>query len=338
MSISPVSSITRSATRLDNEPLNILTFPTHERYETGLCKTGHNFYAYRGEGIKDWNSDYAELPDNYCLLDPDLGAKQIPLFLDFDLVLSQNKFGQFQVAEKMASMLHLPLVSLEHTLPMPEWDLSTREALKQMRGHINLFISGYSIGEWGWDKKDDTFVIHHGVDTNLFKPSDIERENHILSVVNDWINRDWCCGFYSWQRITTNLPTKVVGDTPSLSEPASSIEELVKDYASSRIFLNTSTISPVPTSLLEAMACECAIVSTATCMIPEIIEHGVNGFISNNEHELREHLVTLLNDEDLSTKMGKRARQTVLEKFSEKKFVETWKGVLNRASECFFKG
>ena len=47
-----MSSIIRGATRTPVEKLNILTFPTHERYETMLCKTGHNFYAYRAEGIK----------------------------------------------------------------------------------------------------------------------------------------------------------------------------------------------------------------------------------------------------------------------------------------------
>ena len=49
--VSPVSSITRAATRKINEPLNILTFPTHERYESMMAKCGHNFYAYRAEGI-----------------------------------------------------------------------------------------------------------------------------------------------------------------------------------------------------------------------------------------------------------------------------------------------
>ena len=46
--LSPISSIIRAATRKSGK-LNILTFPTHERYETMLCKTGHNFYAYRAE-------------------------------------------------------------------------------------------------------------------------------------------------------------------------------------------------------------------------------------------------------------------------------------------------
>ena len=30
------------------EKYNILTFPTHERYETQLCKTGHNFFFQYG--------------------------------------------------------------------------------------------------------------------------------------------------------------------------------------------------------------------------------------------------------------------------------------------------
>ena len=47
-----MSSILRASTRKPDEKLNILTFPTHERYETGLAKTEHNFYAYRAEGIK----------------------------------------------------------------------------------------------------------------------------------------------------------------------------------------------------------------------------------------------------------------------------------------------
>ena len=53
--LSPITSIIRAATRKKEDKLNILTFPTHERYESMLAKTGHNFYAYRAEGIKDWN-------------------------------------------------------------------------------------------------------------------------------------------------------------------------------------------------------------------------------------------------------------------------------------------
>tara|TARA_Y100000296_G_C5163718_1_gene253339 strand:+ start:1061 stop:2080 length:1020 start_codon:yes stop_codon:yes gene_type:complete len=339
MSTSPVSTITRASVRRIGDPLNILTFPTHERYETLLCTTGHNFYSYRADGIKDWNQSYASIPDNYQLLDKDLKESQIPLYLDFDLILSQNKFGQYQIAHQFSKALHVPLINLEHTLPVPSWSIETLQSTHNMRGHVNVFISEYSIGKWQWVDNNDTTVVHHGVDCELFKPDmSVEKDDRILSVVNDWINRDWCCGFNIWQRVANKLPTFVVGDTPGLSEPAKNTEELVKNYQTSRIFLNTSTISPVPTALLEAMACGCAVVSTATCMIPEIITNGINGFVSNDEKELEQYLIDLLNDEELAQKMGNEARKTIEERFSQQQFVTNWDNIFQTASQICFRG
>ena len=130
----------------------------------------------------------------------------------------------------------------------------------------------------------------------------------------------------------------MVGDTPGLSKPAASIEELVATYQNSRIFLNTSTISPVPTALMEAMSCGCAVVTTATCMIPEIIENGVNGFISNDPEELKQYLVDLLNNEDLAKKIGSNARNTITEKYSTSKFVDSWNRTLEISSQFIYRG
>ena len=330
---SAVQHILRQSCRDENKPLNILTFPTHERYETNLAKTGHNFYAFRAEGIKDWNPIYSLLPENYTLLDPNQGMEQIPRHVDFDIVLSQNKAGQFQLAKQFSELMHVPLLSLEHTLPFPQWDEEILGNMRSMRGHFNVFISEYSYNAWGWKVENDTGVVHHGIDTEQFKPdSSIEREDHALSVVNDWVNRDWCCGFRIWQNVIEDLPNRVVGDTPGLSEPSKTTEDLVKEYQSSRIFLNTSTISPVPTALLEAMACGCAIVSTSTCMIPEIIDNEVNGFISNDPKQLKQYVIDLLNDEDLAIEMGKKARETVLKKFSLESFIKTWNKVFGMTS------
>ena len=333
MPISPVSAITRAATRKDGEPLNILTFCTHERYETSLAKTGHNFYAYLAEGIKEWNTNYGEIPQNYTLLEKNLGPNQIPLGIDLDLILSQNKFGQFQVAHPLSRQLHLPLVSLEHTLPVPSWPEQQMLALQNMRGDFNVFISEFSLGEWGWENLNDTGTIHHGVDCNLFHLSEAERKPHCLSVVNDWINRDWCCGYSIWKEVIDGFPFRVVGDTPGLSEPASSIEDLVKEYQNSLVFVNTSTISPYPTALLEAMACGCAVVSTNTCMIPEIIENGHNGFTFDNANDMRSRIESLLSDPDKAKEIGRNASETIKEKFSEGLFINRWNEVFESASK-----
>jgi glycosyltransferase involved in cell wall biosynthesis len=303
-----------------------------------LAKTNAVFYMVRTPSVKDWNPIYAPLPANHVLLNPDRGDKQIPPELDFDLVLSQNKFGQFQLAKQVASVHHLPLVSLEHTLPHSSWSPAQVEQLKGMRGDINVFISEFSREAWGWGA-DEAQVVHHGIDTDRFKPLDavVTKKSHLLSVVNDWMNRDWCCGFKLWKQVTNGLPTFVVGATPGLSEPARSVAELVNRYRESTVFVNTSLISPVPTALLEAMSCGCAVVSTANCMILEIIENGVNGFLSNDPAELAGYCRMLLEDAGLCRKLGQAARKTVVERFSMGKFVENWNRVLEEAAQVIYR-
>ncbi len=334
----PIGSITRAATRSPNEPLNILTFPTHERYQSGLAKINAIFYLIRTPNVKDWNGAYAKLPENHILLNPKHGNYQIPTEVDFDLILSQNKFGQFQICRNLSKELHLPLVSLEHTLPIESWPKAKVEEAHFMRGDLNVFISEYSRDKWGWSPKEAE-VIHHGIDTDTFSAnSNIIKKPHILSVVNDWINRDWCCGFRLWQKITNGMPVLPVGNTTGLSKPAKDLSHLVSLYNEAQIFVNTSLISPVPTSLLEAMSCGCAVVTSATCMIPEIVENGVNGFISNDPAELAGYCHKLLSDAELCRKLGVAARETIKNKFSMGVFVNKWKDVFERASKVVYKG
>jgi hypothetical protein len=331
-----IGNIVRAATRKPNSKLNILTFPTHERYEVGLCKTGHNFYAWRGQNIKDWNSTYAAKPGNYCLLNPSLGDGQIPVDLDLDLVLSQNKFGQFPIAQRIARMLHLPLLSLEHTLPTPDMGMQL-ELFKRMRGDTNVFISEYSRKAWGWTEGEAS-VIHHGIDIELFSPAELPKQTHVLSVVNDFANRDWCCGFNLWREVTNGLPVKLLGNSPGLSKPASSIQELIDSYRTAKVFLNTSLISPVPTVLLEAMACGCAVVSTATCMIPDIIKDGENGLLGQTADELRDKVTLLLEDSELAARLGDKARETIINYYNQTDFVKEWDKVLQVTASKIFTG
>lgn len=328
----PITSIIRQATRPANEPYNILCACTHERYETNLSKTGHNFYAIPHQSFKPWNTKFSPVPKNYHILN------NLPSHIKFDMVLSGNKFGQFQVLSGISKRLHLPLVSVEHTLPFIHWDEKTVEDCRNMRGNLNVFISDYSLGQWGWDSRNDTNVVHHGLDTDVFCDEGKDRLPHILSVVNDWKNRDWCCGYHSWTRITKGLPVHVIGDTKGLSLPAKSTDDLINQYQTSQIFLNTSTISPVPMSLMEAMSCGCAVVSTATCMIPEIIENGVNGFISNDEDELRNYCERLLADRDLREHLGANARTIIVEKFGLDRFVGKWNTLFDIAANTAYLG
>ena len=340
---SPVQSIMRAATRDRGGKLNILTFPTHERYESNLCATGHDFYSVvvPGHTKAGWDLDYAQIPENYTFIQD---INNIPLMLDIDMVLSQNKYGQFEISQEIANRYNCPIISLEHTCPpnvnlFPELSQNAASMIQsfyQKQGNINLFISEWSRKEWGW-QDTEADVIHHGIDMNTFAPliPMDDRNNDALSIVNGWEERDWCCGYNLWQSIVQRggFPTKVVGKNPGLSEPATDIYNLVEHYNNSRIFLNTSTASPIPTTVLEAMACGCAVVSTATCMIPEIIEHGKNGLISNDEEMLADYVNTIRNDIDLAKSLGEEARKTVAERFSMDSFVNKWNVIFAMADQ-----
>lgn len=332
-----VSSIIRAATRQPNEKLNILTFPTHERMESGLCQTGHNFYAYRANGIKHWNPQYAKVPDNYTIFDINLGEAQIPLDLDFDLILSQNKFGQFQIAQQFSRRWQVPLISLEHTLPHPGWTPLHIAQLRNLKGHVNVFLSEYSKRAWGWDNEAE--IVGPGTDTEIFTPEWVlAPQPVILSVVNDWKNRDWACGYNLWVQATKGLPVFVLGDTPGLSKPAKNTEELVAAYRQCQVFLNTSLVSTCPFTLLEAMACGAAVVSTATSMIPQVIQDGVNGYLSNDPDILRRRCQELLASPELCRQLGREARRTVEEKFSFRRMAGDWDRVLRKTSEMMVYG
>lgn len=317
----------------DKDKLNILTFNTHERYQTQLAKTGHNFYAFNYDGGKDWFDGHGHMPSNYY----QLPKNSIYPGLDIDLILVQSKFGQFQIAQQINQQLQLPVVVLEHTLPLENWPESQLTAFQSMTGDANVFITKSSRYAWSANKgapKDAVFkllsadVIYHSIDTEVFRPDpQIARDDVILTVAHNFIERDYALNYHGWKRITEGLPTRVVGDTPGLSQQSRSLGDLIKEYQKASVYVNTTTLSPIPMSMLEAMACGCAIVTTETCDIPRFIKNGENGFISNDEMKLKKYLTDLINNPTMARTMGEKARETILKEFPEDKFIEKWNKV-----------
>lgn len=297
-----------------------------------MAQSGNQFFMMSGGGLKTWDVSYAPVPSNYTLLPPG----QVPIDISFDLVFCQNRPAHFEFLQKLAHTHRVPLLCLEHILPQPSWSTAVRRRLSSMKGDLNVFVSAYGQKEWGFDDSN-SLVVENGIDTELFSPKDFHRQDVCLSVVNDWINRDRECGFKFWVEATQGLPTKVLGKTPGLSEPAASLDDLAFAYQTSSIFLNTAQISPIPTVLLEAMACGCCVISTRNPMLESIIEHGVNGFFIDTPAEMKEHAVILLANSGFAREIGSRARKTVLQRFGMERFVEDWKRVFHQASNIILE-
>jgi glycosyltransferase involved in cell wall biosynthesis len=315
-----INSILRRSQLEEGDPLNIITFCTHERYEQNLSKTGNNFYSLKHG--KTWNSEYGVQPENYHQV------SKLYEHIDYDLVLCQD-LNRYPVAREIADKYNLPLVILTHVLPDIRYDVDRqREQLNSLEADSFVFISGYNLEQWA---KNDGWVIHHGLDLDFWDDCDAKKESKVLSVANLFPERDWCLGWDLWcdtvgfNRETgeAEIPLELVGNNTPYSKAASSIQALRKKYHEASIYFNSSIHSPVPMSLMEAMACGCAIVSTETCMIPELIEDGVNGYLSNDPETLRFRLDELIKNPDKAKEMGEAARKTI-EGFSLERFTKDW--------------
>lgn len=98
-------------------------------------------------------------------------------------------------------------------------------------------------------------------------------------------------------------------------------------YASHDIFIMTSIYEAFGLIFLEAGYNKLPTVATNVEGIPEVIENGVTGLLSdaNNEEMMVANLTKLIEDADLRIKMGENAYRNVTTKFSADRMAEQYR-------------
>jgi L-malate glycosyltransferase len=101
------------------------------------------------------------------------------------------------------------------------------------------------------------------------------------------------------------------------------------------IMLLPSELESFGLAVLEAMACEVVPISTRSGGVPEVIDHGVTGYLADvgDVDTMARYAVELLTDDKKLHQMAKRARTVASERFSSTKIVKQYEDFYLRVLE-----
>ncbi|HSM70545.1 MAG TPA: glycosyltransferase family 4 protein [Anaerolineales bacterium] len=203
----------------------------------------------------------------------------------------------------------------------------------------------------------EIYITPNGVDTEHFKPMD--RNPALVDTFNLQLPNLSIIGFVGELREKKGLKTllsayaqiqeqrslalliigevrkgddKKVFDEFQMANPDAHIivtgyihpKDLPAYYSLIDIFIHPSLRDGMPNAVLEAMACEKAVIATPVGGMKDILEDGKNGVIVNvnDPSMLAEKVVELLEDPIKYASLGKYARELVVNKFTLEKELE----------------
>jgi len=155
-----------------------------------------------------------------------------------------------------------------------------------------------------------------------------------------------------FDRVHKKLPSKLmlIGDGPDRSQAEwlavqKGIHEHVlflgkqdnvqEKLAISDVMLLPSELESFGLAALEAMACEVVPIATRVGGIPEVVEHGVTGYLADvgDVETMSRYAIDLLSDESRLREMGKRAREGARARFCTSKIIPLYEDFYRQVLE-----
>lgn len=199
----------------------------------------------------------------------------------------------------------------------------------------------------------ESHVIYRGIDVNRFSPEIKMEENQKVTFLfiggycdrgANSFGRDLKGGVTLLKSISKLLENGVEDFQVNLAGPCSSQfnespefdriqqvvevigmirpEEMVSRLNNADVMIVPSRLEGLPNAAVEALSCGRPVIGSRTGGVPEVIENGENGFLfePGNSDELYSYMLRFINDRSLINDMGKKSRQTVLQKFRDSDF------------------
>jgi L-malate glycosyltransferase len=159
-----------------------------------------------------------------------------------------------------------------------------------------------------------------------------------------------------FDRVRKKIPAKLllIGDGPDRSQAEwlavqkgihehvlflGKQDQIREKLALSDVMLMPSELESFGLAALEGMACEVVPIATRTGGVPEVIEHGISGFLADvgDVDTMARYAIDLLGDETELRKMGKQARAAAQAKYCSSKIIplyeDFYQTVLEKSSK-----
>jgi glycosyltransferase involved in cell wall biosynthesis len=168
--------------------------------------------------------------------------------------------------------------------------------------------------------------IPYGVDTEYFKPQQVQELHQVITVGFDY-GRDYATLFAAFENLevalvaTTNMRSDSFNEKPDFVTTASfSPEALLMAYAESKIVVLPLTLKGRGndamgcSTLVEAMAMGKAVIATRTFTTESYITNGVDGILveEGDIQGMKAAIQKLVSDDEYRKRLGEEARRFIL--------------------------
>ena len=112
-------------------------------------------------------------------------------------------------------------------------------------------------------------------------------------------------------------------------------DQVYEKLACADLFLMPSQLESFGLAALEAMACEVPVIATNVGGVPEVVEHGIDGFLvePGDVKEAARYAIEILSRADRGREMGQIARLNAKKKFCAKDVIPAYEGYYRRVLE-----
>ena len=320
----------------------LLTFNAHEAYVYSLTRIGYQWDIIDylpGRYTGQWDTNVRPVPDNARLISVDQALASGDSYL---CAIAHSISDLLLIKTLQIPKILVIHVSLTGYMAVEGSKFTPQEVARYLNTYLDkirgVAVSVSRLKQESWGVTGP--IIPFYIDGDFFRGYSGEIAAG-LRVANQIAAKKLLLNWSLHREIAKDFPVQIVGHNPDMPgvREAASHRELRSFFRSHRFYLHTAHPEyedGYNTASLEAMATGMPVVCNAHPSAP--IENGVNGFVSDDVQELREGIRRLLADRDLAEKMGRAARESVVEQHSLERFRALWNEAIELAVRRFQSG